>query len=83
MFGISMEKKSSTLRLIYPQWQGACIAGLVPEVKDPDEASRGYYWGAELLNFLAPDNGQEIRVVPISTKAGSGKCAMGSWTGIL
>ena len=70
MFGISMEKKSSTLRLIYPQWQGACIAGLVPEVKDPDEASRGYYLGAELLNFLAPDNGQEIRVVPISTKAG-------------
>ena len=65
-----MEKKSSTLRLIYPQWQGACIAGLVPEVKDPDEASRGYYLGAELLNFLAPDNGQEIRVVPISTKAG-------------
>ena len=48
MFGISMEKKSSTLRLIYPQWQGACIAGLVPEVKDPDEASRGYYLGAEL-----------------------------------
>ena len=65
-----MEKKSSTLRLIYPQWDGACIAGLVPEVKDPDEASRGYYLGAELLNFLAPDNGQEIRVVPISTKAG-------------
>ena len=61
MFGISMEKKSSTLRLIYPQWQGACIAGLVPEVKDPDEASRGYYLGAELLNFLAPDNGNTSR----------------------
>ena len=77
MFGISMEKKSSTLRLIYPQWQGACIAGLVPEVKDPDEASRGYYLGAELLNFLAPDNGQEIRVVPISTKAGERKVCDG------
>ena len=72
-----MEKKSSTLRLIYPQWQGACIAGLVPEVKDPDEASRGYYLGAELLNFLAPDNGQEIRVVPISTKAGERKVCDG------
>ena len=72
-----MEKRSSTLRLIYPQWQGACIAGLVPEVKDPEEASRGYYLGAELLNFLAPDDGQEIRVVPITTKAGERKVCDG------
>ena len=57
-----MENRSSTVRLIYPQWQGACIAGLVPEVKEPGEASRGYYLGAELLNFLAPDNGQETPV---------------------
>lgn len=78
-----MEKKSSTLRLIYPQWQGACIAGLVPEVKDPDEASRGYYLGAELLNFLAPDDGRKYESFPFLQKRGSGKCAMGSWTGML
>jgi len=62
----SMEKKTKTIRLIYPQWQGASIVPLIPEVKNPDDASRGYFLGAQLLNFLAPDSGQETLTVPVS-----------------
>ena len=61
-----MEKKTKTTRLIYPQWQGASIVPLIPEVKNPDDASRGYFLGAQLLNFLAPDSGQETLTVPVS-----------------
>lgn len=64
----NMEKEPKTIRLIYPQWQGASIAQLIPEVKNPDDASRGYFLGAQLLNFLAPDSGQETLTVPISTE---------------
>lgn len=63
-----MEKEPKTIRLIYPQWQGASIAQLIPEVNNPDDASRGYFLGAQLLNFLAPDSGQETLTVPISTE---------------
>ena len=49
-----MGKEMKTVRLIYPQWQGADIVRLVPEVKDPADAARGYYLGARLLDFLAP-----------------------------
>ena len=52
--------------MIYPQWQGASIVPLIPEVKNPDDASRGYFLGAQLLNFLAPDSGQETLTVPVS-----------------
>ena len=52
-----MEK--NTVRLIYPQWQGASVVSLIPEIKDSAEASRGYYLGAKLLDFLAPENGQK------------------------
>lgn len=62
----TMEKKK-TIRLIYPQWQGGNIAQWITEVKDPEQASRGYWLGAQLLNFLAPDNGQETFTVPIAT----------------
>lgn len=62
----SMEKKTKIIRLIYPQWQGASIIPLIPEVKNPDDASRGYFLGAQLLNFLAPDSGQETFTVPVS-----------------
>lgn len=62
----SMEKKTKTIRLIYPQWQGASIVPLIPEVKNPDDASRGYFLGAQLLNFLAPDSGQETLTIPVS-----------------
>ena len=56
----------NTLRLIYPQWQGGNIAQWFPEF-DTDTISRGYYLGSQLLNFLAPDNGQKSAVVPIAT----------------
>lgn len=59
--------QNNTLRLIYPQWQGADIAKWITEVKDPEQASRGYYLGAQLLNFLAPDNGQKTVTVPVAT----------------
>lgn len=62
----TMEKKK-TIRLIYPQWQGGNIAQWITEVKDPEQASRGYWLGAQLLNFLAPDNGQETFTVPVAT----------------
>ena len=58
---------SLTIRLVYPQWQGGDIAHWITEVKDPEQASRGYYLGAQLLNFLAPDNGQETYTVPVAT----------------
>jgi len=59
-----MKNKTSTLRLIYPQWQGGIVAHLLPELS-ADDASRGYYLGAQLLNFLAPANGQKTVEVPI------------------
>ncbi len=49
-----MGKEMKTVRLIYPQWQGADIVRLVPEVKDPADAARGYYLGARRPDFLAP-----------------------------
>ena len=57
--------KSTTLRLIYPQWQGGVVAHWMPDLS-PDDASRGYYLGSHLLNFLAPDNGQKTVEVPVS-----------------
>lgn len=61
-----MESQTKTIRLIYPQWQGGNIAQWITEVKDPEQASRGYYLGAQLLNFLAPDSGQETYTVPVA-----------------
>lgn len=61
----NMENKKSTLRLIYPQWQGGVVSAWMPEL-NPDDASRGYYLGAHLLNFLSPQNGQKTVEVPIS-----------------
>lgn len=56
-----------TIRLIYPQWQGAKVLHLLPELKgNPADASRGYYLGAQLLNFLAPATNQKTLIVPIS-----------------
>lgn len=62
----TMEEKK-TIRLVYPQWQGGNIAQWITEVKDSEQASRGYWLGAQLLNFLAPDNGQETFTVPVAT----------------
>ena len=64
----NMKKETKTIRLIYPQWQGANIVNLITEVENPNDASRGYLLGAQLLNFLAPDNGQETLTVPVATE---------------
>ena len=60
-----------TIRMIYPQWQGASISQWITEVKNPDDASRGYYLGAQLLDFLAPKNAsQKTITVPVSQEIG-------------
>lgn len=55
-----------TIRLVYPQWQGANIARWIPDIPEND-ASRGYYLGAMLLDYLAPQTDNETFVVPVST----------------
>ena len=62
-----MENQVKTIRLVYPQWQGGIVDKWVTEVKDSEQASRGYYLGAQLLNFLAPDSGQATFTVPVAT----------------
>ncbi len=59
-----MENK--TIRLIYPQWQGADIARWIPQLA-PEDASRGYYLGSMLLEFLAPKSDCETFRIPVST----------------
>jgi len=62
----NMNNESSTIRLFYPQWQGGgTIAEFIPELP-PNDAYRGYYLGAQLLNMLAPENSQKTVEVPIS-----------------
>lgn len=60
-----MENKVSTIRLIYPQWQGGMVDHWMPDIPAED-ASRGYYLGAQLLNFLAPESSQETIEIPVS-----------------
>ena len=60
-----MENKVSTIRLIYPQWQGGMVDHWMPDIPEED-ASRGYYLGAQLLNFLAPESSQETIEIPVS-----------------
>lgn len=54
-----------TIRLVYPQWQGANIAHWIPSLPKED-SSRGYYLGAELMEFLAPQSNDETYYVPVS-----------------
>lgn len=62
-----MTKDNTTIRLVYPQWQGGNIAQWIPEVSNPDLASRGYYLGAQLLDFLAPETTHKTFTVPVRT----------------
>lgn len=55
-----------TIRLIYPQWQGANIARWISDIP-ADDASRGYYLGSFLLDYLAPKSDCEIFMVPVSS----------------
>lgn len=72
-------QSTKTIRLVYPQWQGGDIAHWITEVKDPEQAARGYYLGAQLLNFLAPDNGQKTCIVPVTTDLVERKVTDGVW----
>jgi arginase len=59
----------TTLRLIWPQWQGAgpdIVAALAPELPLAD-AQRGYYLGSQLLQILAPPTDDPVAVVPVET----------------
>ena len=58
---------NKTIRLIYPQWQGGNIASWIPKIPAED-SSRGYYLGAMLLDFLAPETEMRIFTVPVSTE---------------
>lgn len=64
-----MENNSSTLRLVYPQWQGGIVAHWMPDIP-PEDAARGYYLGARLLQFLAPETGGKVSEVPVSLNPG-------------
>lgn len=55
-----------TIRLIYPQWQGANIARWIPGIPAED-SSRGYRLGSMLLDFLSPKTDNETYTVPVST----------------
>lgn len=68
---------AKTIRLVYPQWQGGDITRWIPEISDPALVARGYYLGAQLLDFLAPDNGQPKFTVPVNTEAKERKAVDG------
>lgn len=57
----------TTIRLIYPQWQGGNISSLVSDLSIED-SSKGYILGSFLLNFLAPETKNETYIVPIDKK---------------
>jgi arginase len=56
-----MNNKSNTLRLLFPQWQGGVISQWFPELS-PKDAATGYNLGARLLQFLAPENPDQLTV---------------------
>lgn len=59
--------ETSTLRLIWPQWQGATaenVATLVPELPLP-VARRGYAVGAEVLKAILPPHHGPSATVPV------------------
>lgn len=60
-----MENGRTTIRLVYPQWQGGIVSHWMPELA-PHDASRGYWLGAQLLNMLAPAGSAKTVQVPVS-----------------
>jgi arginase len=57
---------NTTLRLIFPQWQGGGpIAEFIPELP-ADDAYKGYYLGSQLLSYLAPAAECATAQVPVS-----------------
>lgn len=63
----------TTLRLIFPQWQGGesgNIASFVTELA-PHESAQGYVLGAQLLQWLAPAHTGPSATVPVSLASGA------------
>ena len=71
-----MENKESTIRLIYPQWQGGIVDRWMPDIP-ADDASRGYWLGAQLLKMLAPESDRKTVEVPVSMDVGDRKTERG------
>lgn len=59
-------KETTTIRLLYPQWQGGSTVGKFITELPSDDANKGYYLGAQLLNFLAPESSHRTVEVPVS-----------------
>lgn len=64
-------EQTKTIRLVYPQWQGGKIEQWITEISDPKEAAQGYALGAELMNWLAPEN-PEQKTLAVSALTGNG-----------
>jgi arginase len=65
----SSKQSGTTLRLIWPQWQGAqpeVVAMLTPELPF-DAAQLGYHLGSRLLQTMAPRADGPEAVVPVDT----------------
>ena len=59
-------KDTSTLRLVFPQWQGGgTIADFIPDLPAED-AYKGYFLGSQLLNLLAPAARGNSVEIPVS-----------------
>src|SRR5690625_1516849 len=57
-----------TLRLVWPQWQGAGrdnVAQLMPEVS-LTRARRGYVVGARVLQAILPEHAGPTEIVPVA-----------------
>ena len=72
MAASAVSDAQKTVRLMYPQWQGARMQdGWIPEVKSLEDASQGYVLGSHLLEILAPENPSHTVVrVPVSMEYG-------------
>ncbi|RLP06729.1 arginase family protein [Propionibacterium australiense] len=64
---IDAPNSASTLRLVWPQWQGAgaaTVAALLPDV-EIDRARRAYSVGTRVLQAVLPEHAGPTRVVPV------------------
>lgn len=55
-----MEDKTSTLRLIYPQWQGGIVNHWMPDLP-ADDASRGYLPRSSITQYPRSPKSPENR----------------------
>lgn len=64
---VAAVRTDRTLRLVWPQWQGASrenAISLVPELP-PEDARRGYAVGARVLEALLPPHDGPTEIVPV------------------